>query len=62
MNKIPVRVLFFTIIRSELTEKLGDKVTKRAIMGFNGDLFTHCGRTYLRAFLLWVTGMAISMK
>ena len=29
-------------------------------MDFNGDLLTRCGKTYLRAFLLWITGMALS--
>ena len=31
-------------------------------MDFNGNLLTLCGKTYLRAFCLWITGMALSMK
>ncbi len=34
---------------------------KRVIMDFNGNLLTLCGKTYLRAFLSWIAGMAISM-
>ncbi len=34
---------------------------KGAIMDFNGDLLTRCGKTYLRAFVLWITGMALSI-
>ncbi len=37
-------------------------VLKRAIMDFNGNLLTRCGKTYLRAFLSWIAGMALSMK
>ncbi len=29
-------------------------------MDFNGNLLTRCGKTYLRAFLSWITGMALS--
>ncbi len=34
---------------------------ERAIMDFNGDLLTHCRKTYLRAFLSRITGMALSI-
>ncbi len=34
---------------------------KRAIMDFNGNLLTCCGKTYLRAFLSWIAGMALSI-
>ena len=27
-------------------------------MDFNGDLLTRCGKAYLRAFHLWITGMS----
>ncbi len=27
-------------------------------MDFNGDLLTRCGKTYLRAFLLWITALS----
>ena len=37
------------------------KHKQRAIMDFNGNLLTRCGKTYLRAFLSWITGMALSM-
>ena len=32
------------------------------IMDFSGNLLTRCGKTFLRAFLSWITGMALSMK
>ncbi len=31
-------------------------------MDFNRNLLTGCGKTYLRAFLSWIVGMALSMK
>ena len=31
-------------------------------MDFSGNLLTRCGKTYLRSFLSWITGMALSMK
>ncbi len=30
---------------------IGDGFVERAIMDFNGNLLTRCGKTYLRAFL-----------
>ncbi len=35
---------------------------QRAIMDFNGNLLIRCGKTYRRAFLSWIAGMALSMK
>ena len=35
---------------------------QRVIMDFNGNLLTRCGKTYRRAFLSWIAGMALSMK
>ena len=35
---------------------------KRAIMDFDGNLLTRSGKIYLRAFLSWISGMALSMK
>ncbi len=40
------RTLYFNI---------GILYSKRAIMDFNGDLLTRRGKTYLRAFLSWIT-------
>ena len=40
---------------------LSDKSSERAIMDFNGNLLTRCGKTFLRAFFSWITGMALSM-
>ena len=36
-----------------------DVLVKRAIMDFNGNLVTRCGKIYLRAFLSWIAGMAL---
>ncbi len=30
-------------------------------MNFNGNLLTRCGKTYLRAIISWIAGMALSM-
>ncbi len=40
-------------------ETLFKAFTERAIMDFNGNLLTCCGKTYLRAFLSWIAGMAL---
>ncbi len=31
-------------------------------MDVNGNLLTDCGKTYLRAFLSWITGVALTEK
>ena len=36
------------------------KSGERAILDFNRNLPTHCGKTSLRAFLSWVNGMALN--
>ena len=38
------------------------EILLRAIMDFNRNLLTCCGKTHLRAFLSWIAGMALSMK
>ena len=45
---------------SVIKQKWGQE-KKRAIIDFNGNLLTHCGKTYRRAFLSWIAGMALSM-
>ncbi len=37
-------------------------INERVIMDFDGNLLTRCDKTYLRAFLSWIPGMALSMK
>ncbi len=46
--------ILITIAGEKLQYSGFSDLRERAIMDFNWDLHTRCGKTYLRAYLLWI--------